>query len=89
LVRAIVLRPFESEVTHLLLHDAWVATEPTSWESDSGDVVQQALIELVEVLGSSQLKVADSVLDDLKSMNKTQTIRIKVGGSSLLVHEKA
>ena len=75
----IVLLSFESEITHLLLHDARIAAEPAGWESYSGDVVQQAPIELVEVLGSSQLKVADRVPDDLNSMNKAQTIRVKIG----------
>ncbi len=78
LIGAIVFRSFEGEVTHFLLDDPRIATKATGWESDGSDVMQQTLIELVEMLGSGQLKVADCVLDHLDGVNKTEAIRVKV-----------
>lgn len=84
-----MLSSFEGEVAHLLPDDPRIAAEAMGWESDGSDVMQQTLRELVEVLGSGQLKVADRVLDHLDGVNKTQTIRVKVSCSSRLMHEKA
>ncbi len=40
--------------------------------------MQQALIQAVEVLRSSQLKFADRSLDDLDGVNETEPIGINI-----------